>query len=95
MFSINYQLYLFSSCPAILWRNSVAQTHFSNVVLVCVSAQCSPLIEAFPVFHIIIGCIIKPQVPQEFLQSPVHSISNLNAFALIIQFNNYHSYSLE
>lgn len=71
------------------------QNHLSNVILVFVSAQCSPLTEAFPVFHIITGCVIKPQVPQEFLQSPEHSISNLNAFASIIQFNNYHSYSLE
>lgn len=94
MFSINYQLYLFSSCPAILWRNSVEQNHLSNV-LVFVSAHCSPLTEAFPVFHIITGCVIKPQVPQEFLQSPMHSKSNLNAFASIIQFNNYHSYGLK
>lgn len=71
------------------------QTHFSNVVLVCVSALCSPLTEAFPGFHIFTGCVIKPQIPQEFHQSPVHSISNLNAFASIIQFSNYHSYSLK
>lgn len=95
MFSINYQLYLFSSCPAILWRDSEEQNHFSSVVLVFVLAQCSPLTEAFPVFHIVTGCVIKPQVPQEFLRSPVHSISDLNAFASIIQFNNYHTYSLE
>lgn len=71
------------------------QNHFSNVALVFVSAPCSPLTGAFPVFHISTGCVIKPRVPQEFLQSPAHSISNLNAFASIIQFNNYHGYSLE